>query len=144
MVSKQRVLFQFLFLIFLCVAFTFKISHYLPQYADDGHDKFSLVVTGTGTGTYKYDPKPHEDPHSLDEFQFQFDNAVANFTLPEWMEEFFNSQPIATHNKTLADPKEKFIVLSCHKVSQKSVLCYAMYHVSYVYLVTVYSFHHYT
>jgi len=50
-------------------------------------------------------------------FHFEYDNAVNNFTLPDWMKEFFKSQPIATHNETLADPNEKFIVLTCHKVS---------------------------
>jgi len=56
-----------------------------------------------------------EDAKQFPGFQFEYNNSVNKFTLPDWMEEFFKNQPIATHNKTLADPNEKFIVLTCHK-----------------------------
>ena len=54
-------------------------------------------------------------------YNFHFHNPTKNFTLePAWLDEFFNSQPIATHNETLADPNSRFLVLTCHKVrSQK-------------------------
>lgn len=49
-----------------------------------------------------------------DDFQFQYDNPLTNFSLPHWMEEFFENQPIPTHNDTLADQNEKFLVMTCH------------------------------
>ena len=64
--------------------------------------------------------EPSRRSAGRDPFQFQYDNAVTNFSLPEWMEEFFRSQPIATHNETLRDPNEKFIVMTCHKVRRAS------------------------
>jgi len=44
-----------------------------------------------------------------------FGYAADRFPLPDWLDEFLKSQPIRTHNQTLADPNEKFIVLACHK-----------------------------
>lgn len=35
-------------------------------------------------------------------------------TVPQWLQEFLASQPVATHNDTLRDPNAKFIVLTCH------------------------------
>ena len=50
-----------------------------------------------------------------DPLHFEHMNSVQKFSLPQqWMVDFFNSQPVETHNETLSDPNEKFIVLSCH------------------------------
>eukprot|EP00546_Thalassionema_frauenfeldii_P010593 CAMPEP_0178917884 /NCGR_PEP_ID=MMETSP0786-20121207/13511_1 /TAXON_ID=186022 /ORGANISM="Thalassionema frauenfeldii, Strain CCMP 1798" /LENGTH=451 /DNA_ID=CAMNT_0020591517 /DNA_START=125 /DNA_END=1480 /DNA_ORIENTATION=+ len=48
-------------------------------------------------------------------FNFQYDNAFTNFSLPEWLENFIHNQSIATHNDIISDPNERFLVLSCHK-----------------------------
>ena len=50
-----------------------------------------------------------------DQFQFQYKDPLNKFPLPQWLEDFLNSQPSETHNETLADPNEKFIVMTCHK-----------------------------
>lgn len=52
-------------------------------------------------------------------FNIQYDNAATNFSLPEWLENFIHNQSIASHNDTISDPNERFLVLSCHKVSLK-------------------------
>lgn len=46
---------------------------------------------------------------------FQYDNPLYNFTLPKWIDDFLQNQPIETHLETLADLNQKFIVLTCHK-----------------------------
>ena len=53
--------------------------------------------------------------HESDTFQFQYDNPLHRFPLPEWLDDFLHSQPTNTHNETLADKHEKFIVMTCHK-----------------------------
>ena len=50
-----------------------------------------------------------------DDFQFQYKDPLNKFPLPQWLDEFLNSQPSETHNETLADPNEKFIVMTCHR-----------------------------
>ena len=50
-----------------------------------------------------------------EDFQFQYKDPLNKFPLPQWLDEFLNSQHSETHNETLADPNEKFIVMTCHK-----------------------------
>jgi hypothetical protein len=47
--------------------------------------------------------------YSLDDIRSKFPNV------PEWMDKFLSSQPVATHNDTLNDRDSKFIVMVCHK-----------------------------
>ena len=47
--------------------------------------------------------------------KFEYADSLERFPLSPWLDELMKSQPIATHNETLADPNEKFIVMTCHK-----------------------------
>ena len=46
-------------------------------------------------------------------FRLKFNRSM--FPLPDWLDSFLDSQPIETHNNSLADPNQKFIVMTCHK-----------------------------
>jgi hypothetical protein len=99
---------------------------------------FSFVILQMMAGTriittsshHHYDPHdqssyhPHTSTNAIrnKEFQFQYQHAVSNFSLPvlaEWMEEFLKHQPIMSHDATLSDPDQKFIVMTCHKVRMR-------------------------
>ena len=47
--------------------------------------------------------------------RFRLKLNQSKFPLPDWLDTFLNSQPIETHNKSIADPNQKFFVLTCHK-----------------------------
>lgn len=49
------------------------------------------------------------------ESKFEYPDSLTRFPLSPWLDELMKSQPVATHNATLADPNEKFIVMTCHK-----------------------------
>jgi hypothetical protein len=48
--------------------------------------------------------------YSIDELRVKFPKV------PEWLDTFLSSQPVATHHDTLNDPEAKFIVMICHKL----------------------------
>ena len=89
---------------------------------DDSNENGNKNKNDTSESTRNDNDNDHKGNEAKEaSFQFQYDNAVTKFSLPDWMEDFFKGQPIATHNDTLADPNEKFIVLTCHKVRMCSM-----------------------
>jgi len=53
-----------------------------------------------------------------DEYDYNFiryEDVANKFPLPDWLDKFLKTQPVASHEKTLADPDIKFLVMTCHK-----------------------------
>ena len=48
-------------------------------------------------------------------FQIQYTDYRTRFPVPEWLEEFLTTQPPQTHNESLLDPNQKFLVMTCHR-----------------------------
>jgi hypothetical protein len=62
------------------------------------------------------DANENIDLHPDYDYDFiKYEDAKERFPLPDWLENFLKTQPVASHNNTLSDPDAKFIVLTCHK-----------------------------
>lgn len=58
--------------------------------------------------------------------QFQYNDPLHKFPLPQWIDDFLSSQPYDEnnddkHNAMLINPNEKFIVMVCHKYKETVV-----------------------
>ena len=73
-----------------------------------------------------YDPSRPSFSSSKEEYEFQFQynkdeiprkktDSTTLSLVPDWLEEMLESQPSSTHHESLADPNQKFLVLTCHK-----------------------------
>jgi hypothetical protein len=81
-------------------------------------DEANNTFTNSRT-TEEHDANENMDLHPDYDYEFiKFEDAKERFPLPDWLENFLKTQPVAIHNDTLSDPDAKFIVLTCHKFKE--------------------------
>jgi hypothetical protein len=53
--------------------------------------------------------------------KYDDNNLHTKFPVPDWLDEFLQSQPTASHHDTLTSPHNKFLVMTCHKYANNIV-----------------------
>jgi hypothetical protein len=81
--------------------------------------EFEANNTFTNSRIREDDANENMDLHPDYDYDFiKYEDGKERFPLPDWLENFLKTQPVAIHNDTLSDPDAKSIVLTCHKFKQ--------------------------